>query len=93
MTVEGIGNKTILWIFVILVCSLGSAQYAIYETKQRVLNLCEEQILVEEAYLNAQKTCESQVEHYKGYREGYERLEISLNEWIKDCKRYKNLRR
>jgi len=83
---EWIGWKTYLWIFIVAITSLGSAQYAIHETKQRTLNLCEEQVLIEEAYQGAKAACESQVVHYKTYEAGYTKLETALNEWIKVCK-------
>jgi len=84
---EWISYKTFLWIFIIAIASLGSAQYAIHETKQRELNLCEEQVLVEEAYQNAKAACESQVEYYKIQKEGYIKLTNSIDEWIEVCKK------
>jgi len=83
---ERISYKTYLWIFIVAITSLGSAQYAIHETKQRELNLCEEQVLVEEAYQGAQAACEAQMEHYKTYLEGYAKFEAALDKWIKECK-------
>lgn len=83
---ERISYKTYLWIFIVAITSLGSAQHAIHETKQRTLNLCEEQVLVEETYKKANKTCSEAIEYSKQSIAAYEKLELVVEKWIKECK-------
>lgn len=75
-----------IWIFIIGICSLGSAQYAIHETKQRELNLCEENVMAAEAYKKAEEVCNESIEYSKQSRAGYEKLEFAVENWIKECK-------
>ncbi|TDI88870.1 MAG: hypothetical protein E2O72_07540 [Candidatus Dadabacteria bacterium] len=56
-----------IWLFIVAIASLGSAQYAIHETKQRELNLCEEPYSFEIRELLLPKYCPVQTKLGHGW--------------------------
>jgi len=74
--------KTIYWIFLILLCSIVSAQIAIVETKNRLFNLTEDCQYAEEACNQAHEACLA----VEVKTQNCELMVEALNEVVKECK-------